>query len=100
LEIEHLASAAHLPETGDSRLGVETTEVMVFVILEIGLEEWAWANERHLANQHVGKLRQLVEAPATEEATQTRRAWIVTDLEQATVSRIIEMRQLLLLDIG
>src|SRR4051812_22360214 len=97
LEVEHFAPSAHLPEAGDAGLGVEATEVVVLVRLEIGLEEGSRTDERHLADQNVEQLRQLVQTPPPKEAAESGDAWIVGNLEQANVARLIQMRELRLL---
>src|SRR5689334_5651545 len=91
LEIQNLTATADLPESRDSRLRVETAEVMVFVFLKVRFEERPRSDQRHVANQNVGKLRQLVEAPAPQELPQSSGARVVRDLEQPTIAGVIEM---------
>src|SRR5438270_1056729 len=71
LEVDHLAASAHLPESGDPGLGVEAAEVVVLVFVEVRLEERSRSDQRHVADQYIGELWQLVETPATKKFSET-----------------------------
>src|SRR6185312_1498592 len=100
LEIHYVAAAVHLPEAGDTGLGVESPEVMVLVRFQIRLEEGARADQRHVADEHVPALRQFVYAPAPEPGAEVSHAWVVRNLEQARIARQVEMGEIFLLVIG
>src|SRR5580700_10921401 len=68
VETHHLvegraAAARDLPETGDSRLGLQNLATMPrLVLLDFVLERRPRADKRHVASQHVPELWQLVKA--------------------------------------
>src|SRR5215208_2299113 len=93
LEIEHLAAPTYLPKACYAGFRVEPTEVMVLVVAEIRFEERARADQRHLSDENVEQLRQLVETPPSQESPETRCARVILDLEQTPVLGMVEMRE-------
>src|ERR1051326_8662694 len=81
LEVDDVASTAHLPEAGEAGLHGKPAKMMRLVIGEVGLEEWSGADERHVSHQHVVELRKLVEAPPANDSAESRDAWIGRNLE-------------------
>src|SRR5687768_4397241 len=73
---------------------------MVLVGSEVGFEERPGPDQRHLTDQHIDQLRQLVQAPASEHAAKPSCARIIANLEEARVAGVIQVGKLLLLDIG
>ena len=67
-------------------------KVMRLVVGEVGLEERPRADERHVAGEHVVQLRQLVETPAPNDATEPRDARIGGNLEQPRIVVLVERR--------
>src|SRR5206468_12568850 len=72
LEIDHAAATAHLPQSGNARLGAQAAEVVGFVVFEVGFEKRSRADEGHVAAQNVPDLWQLVETPASQEVPHSR----------------------------
>src|SRR5712664_3844909 len=84
-EVYRVAAAADLPQTGDPGLGTEAAEVMALVGVEAGLDEGPRTDERHLSDQDVPQLRQLINRPAPQPPAHTRDARVVGHLENAGV---------------
>src|SRR5205085_6811567 len=99
LEVDDRASAAHLPQSCDSRLCIQATEVVILICREVRLEERTRTHQRHVAPENIPKLRQLVEAPPAKQCAQSRHARILWNLEQPRIASVIEMRELVLLGI-
>ena len=90
VELRHLverdvARSQHLPQTGHARLQVEASSRPGFDVLILVEDEWPGADDRHLAADDIDQLRQLVDAPATQKATDTRDSRVVGDLEHPRV---------------
>src|SRR5437867_11706146 len=85
-KVNDAAATAHLPEARDPRLRSEAPKVMGLVILEIRLEERPRAHKRHVTQQHVPDLRELVETPSPEETADASDAGIVWNLEQPRIA--------------
>src|SRR5204862_4062151 len=91
---DDVTAAAYLPETCQAGLRTEAAEMMRFVILEVGLEERARSNQRHVTTEDVPDLWQLVEAPSPQKTPDSRYARIVGDLEQPRVAGVIQPGEL------
>src|SRR4029450_5935110 len=75
------AAPVHLPQPGDSRLGLEHASAVPRPIgLELVRNRGPGADERHLALQDVEKLWELIEARLAEEATHPSDARVTRDL--------------------
>src|SRR5215210_6851537 len=86
LEIENFAPPAHLPESGNSRLRIEPSEMVILVLAEIRLEEGTRPDQRHVSDEHIEDLRQLVQTPASQSPPETGRPWVILDLEEANIA--------------
>src|SRR3954447_24659299 len=86
-------AAADLPEPGETRLDEEAAVHVVAVLLDLGLQRGAGADQRHVPPQHVDQLRQLVERVAAQQASDARDAGVVLALEQDAVA--VDVAQLL-----
>src|SRR5207249_1042141 len=85
-EIHDITAPAHLPQPGNARLDSQASEVTVLIVREIALEKRPRAHQRHLADQDVPQLRQLIEAPAPQQLSQSSHPRIVGNLEEPFVS--------------
>src|SRR5437868_3477757 len=90
LEVHDMAATTHLPKTRDARLGTKPPKVVRLVVLEIGFEERTGSHEGHVAPENVPDLRQLVETPTPQKASDPRYARIVRDLEQTRIATVVE----------
>ena len=100
LEVQNLAPPAHLPQPGEPGYHGETAEVMCLIVGQIFLEERSRAHQRHVADEHVVELRNLVEAPAPDRAAEPGDARIRPDLEQPRVVALVEVCNRCLFRIG
>src|SRR5213078_4262603 len=60
LEVDDVAAPAHLPQAGNAGLGTQAAEVMGLIQRQVSLEKWPGAYQRHVPQQHVPQLRQLI----------------------------------------
>src|SRR5438552_3990675 len=100
LEVDHAAAAPYLARARDPRLRTQPPEVMILVAQQVRLEERPRPDERHVADQHVPQLRQLVQAPPPEYASQLRHPRIVRDLEQTRIAGVVQVCHTALLGVG
>src|SRR5207248_9437311 len=70
-EIHDITAPAHLPQPGNAGLDSQASEVTILIVREIALEKRPWAHQRHLADKDVPQLRQLIEAPAPQQLSQS-----------------------------
>ena len=82
LEIGHIVSATHLPETGQARLHAQASAVGHVVKARYLVDrQRAWAHQAHLSAENIPKLRQLVDRPLAQEPTHGSHARIVGHLK-------------------
>ena len=83
-----LAAAVHLHGTGDSWFELESKPLLSCIAFdEIELLR-ARPHQAHVSDQHVPELRELVEAPPPQRASDTRDTGIVTKLEHRLVELV------------
>src|SRR4029077_15535450 len=73
--------AAHLPKSRDPRFHAETRLAPGRAELILRIRTWTWADDRHVAHDHVPELRQLVEIVLAEDPADARQARIVLDIK-------------------
>lgn len=76
-----VAAAAGLPHAGDAGQDHAVLAEVVAVALDFFGDDWARANEAHVAADDVPELRQLVEAGLTQEGAELGDARVVLELE-------------------
>src|SRR6266849_2597884 len=74
--------------------------MMILVGREVALEKRARPHDRHIAEQHVPELRQLVETPTADPPAKPRDPRIVRNLEEPRIARVIEVCERLLLAVS
>ena len=80
-----VVAARHLPQAGHPGLHGESLVVRVLVVLELVLERRPRPDERHVPEEHVHELRQLVQARLAQEPADRGDARIGGQLLQALV---------------
>ena len=81
LFVSGVAAAAGLPHAGDAGQDHAVLAEVVAVALDFLGDDWAWADEAHVAADDVPELRQLVEAGLPEEGAEFGDARVVLELE-------------------
>src|SRR5262249_49826758 len=89
VEADHLverraAPTGDLPQSGHAGFGIDDATAMPGPVLRVFVRHGrSWADQGHLAAQHVPELRQLVEARLSEKAAERGDALVVGELEHA-----------------
>src|SRR5919108_2096286 len=91
LRERNLAPSEHLPRPGHAWLEIQPLTGPSFDVLVLVEDERPRADEAHLSDEDVQKLRQLVESKAPQELADPRDARIVDDLEHPRIAAWSEM---------
>src|SRR5258708_24818789 len=78
----------NLPETRDPGFNVKAPELVKFVMVDVVDRMRTRPNQAHLLAQHIPELRQLIEAVAADNSTDTGDSGVVVDLEDRALSLI------------
>src|SRR5262245_10366073 len=77
--------AANLPNAGDSRCHSQTPPVGGGVLFDLARHRWAGADEGHVPDQDIVKLRQFVEGKLSKPLAGSGDAGIILDFESHTL---------------
>src|SRR5919106_3786018 len=80
-EVGDQVTAADLPRSGHARLYIEAGVMVFLVEVDLGRERRPGPHQRHFSNQHIPKLRQLVQTSSPKERPEGGDSGIVLDLE-------------------
>src|SRR6266581_775445 len=81
-----IAPRSYLPQTSKTRFDIQPTKVFRRVPLKIIHRVWPWTHQTHVPNQHVYKLRQLIDAKLAEPLPAACDSWISFHLEKRALS--------------
>ena len=81
------AAAGHLPQPGQSRLGLQDAASVPGLVLVNFIRKWGpRTDKRHVPTQHIPELWELVEARPTKDASNRRDARVVRDFELSVLA--------------
>src|SRR5664279_3830842 len=83
------AVGAELPESSDAGLDGKSLALHSGVLIDDERHFRSWTDQRHLAQQHIDQLRELVHTGATQQAPEWRDAWVFAFARRVAVLRNI-----------